>query len=1027
MRTGLYALALVLLVSISARAERLPVRAYGLADGLPSTFVDHIVSDSRGLLWFSTRDGLARFDGSRFVTYGIEDGLPVPTVNFLLETRNNTYWVATNGGGVCRMDTGVVSHAQPVATREQTSTLFECFSLGGDAADLVNVLCEDSSGRIWMGTDGGLFRIDVPTSGDAQPVKLDLHDASGHTRPVRVAALLAGPDGDMWVGTNEGLLRVLAGDRPRLYPAPVGATGSPVREIVRGVDGDIWAVYRLGLHRICVSASEGVNGCAQRDWMALPAGHSAESALVAADGRVWIGTERGLVEFDGRGLRRYERSQGLPERPISALGEDRNGNLWLASLSGVMKLSAGGFLTYDEHDGLTADRIRALFEDTNGQVFAVGDRWIVSRFDGARFVSAQPRAPRGTPPWGTQLAFLDRRNVWWIIGETSLSRYPPVRRIEDIDGRPGHVVYAGQPGIADRRFLRLFEDLHGDIWWSASGRPGELGRWNRRTQTFVRYPDVHGRVREDWPSAFGEDGSGNLWVGFSLGGLVRYNGLHFELLSDDDLPRGGITSIHRDGAGRLWIGSSSDGVTRVDDPEARRPRFTRYTTNEGLSTANVRCVTSDAQGRIYVGTARGVDRIDPRSGLVRRYTTDDGLANGFVTAALHDSRGRLWFGTMNGLSRLVTVEERQVVPPLTWIDAWRVNGVSQPVSHLGEGSIAGTVLEPHQTEVEIQFYAVEFREAGALRYQYRLQGASGDWSQPGAERLVHYSRLAPGRYQFEVRAVTADGLLSAVPAAMTFVIVPPMSQRWWFRTSLLLGVMLVGLVVHRYRVSRLLALERVRMRIAADLHDDIGGSLSRISIQSEVACRESTALGEQPGHRLMEIAENARGLVDALSDVVWSVDPRRDDLASVCRRIREYADDLFVSSGVRWKCTSSGDLDAVKLEPQARRNLFLLLKEAVTNVARHAAARSVSLNIVLATRELRVELRDDGRGFDAARFERGAPTDRQGLASMSARAGRLGARLEIRSSPGIGTAVSLHLPIVRRWQRMNMLLHRWLR
>ena len=157
------------------------------------------------------------------------------------------------------------------------------------------------------------------------------------------------------------------------------------------------------------------------------------------------------------------------------------------------------------------------------------------------------------------------------------------------------------------------------------------------------------------------------------------------------------------------------------------------------------------------------------------------------------------------------------------------------------------------------------------------------------------------------------------------------------------------------------------MRIAADLHDDIGGSLSRISIQSEVACREAAALGEQPARRLTEIAESARGLVDALGDVVWSVDPRRDDLASVCRRIREYADDVLVGTGVRWTYAASPNLEYVKLDPQARRQLFLLLKEAVTNVARHASARSASLEIELTNRELRAELRDDGRGFDPDR------------------------------------------------------------
>ena len=581
--------------------------------------------------------------------------------------------------------------------------------------------------------------------------------------------------------------------------------------------------------------------------------------------------------------------------------------------------------------------------------------------------------------------------------------------------------FDGQP------FLRLFEDVRGDIWWSAYGSNGELGRWDRQNQAFVRYRDVHGRVRGDWATAFGEDASGNLWIGFNLGGLVRYDGSRFELLSGDGVPGGSITSIHRDTSERLWIGSSSDGLTRVDDPVAERPRFTRYSTREGLSTGNVRCITSDTLDRIYVGTARGVDRIDPRSGVVRRYTTEDGLANGFVTAALHDSSGRLWFGTMDGLSRLVTAPERPVVAPTTWIEGWRVNGVPQPVSHLGEASISGIVLQPNQTEVQIEFYAVESRGAGALRYQYRLEGAGGDWNAPGPERLVHYSHLAPGRYQFQVRAVTADGVASDTPATMTFEIRPPLSQRAWFRASLMFGLIFVALAAHRYRIARVLAVERVRMRIAGDLHDDIGGSLSRISIQSEVACREAAALGDQPRRRIVEIADSAREVVGALGDVVWSVDPRKDDLASVCRRIREYADDLLAGKGVRWTYTASPNLECVKLDPQARRNLFLLLKEAVTNVARHAAARSASLEIDVTGHELRAELKDDGCGFDAGPFERGDPSDHQGVASMRARAERLGARLTIDSTPNAGTTLRLHLPILGPWERITMLLSRWLR
>ena len=213
------------------------------------------------------------------------------------------------------------------------------------------------------------------------------------------------------------------------------------------------------------------------------------------------------------------------------------------------------------------------------------------------------------------------------------------------------------------------------------------------------------------------------------------------------------------------------------------------------------------------------------------------------------------------------------------------------------------------------------------------------------------------------------------------------------------------------------------MRIAADLHDDIGGSLSRISIQSEVACREAAALGEQPAGRLAEIAESARGLIDALGDVVWSIDPRRDDLASVVRRVREYAGDVLAGRGVRWACTTSGHLEHVGLEPHVRRNLFLLLKEAVTNVGRHAAARSVFLHIELTNHELRAELRDDGCGFDPSAIAQREESDRYGIASMRMRADRLGARLMIDSSPGRGTTLAVHMR-VRRRRRMSMLLSR---
>ncbi|MGH9329233.1 MAG: two-component regulator propeller domain-containing protein [Vicinamibacterales bacterium] len=605
------------------------------------------------------------------------------------------------------------------APSEQPRKLFRCISLGQEAADHVNVLQEDAAGRIWIGTDGGLYRFDDGLAG-TRPRFVDLRDPDAAKRPVWVSALLAGDADEMWVGTNLGLIRLLADGRA--LPYRVASTASPgeVRDIARGADGRVWVAYPRGLllvrpvaapdpliRRSTMPADE-----QESRWIDLVEGEVGESALlVSVDGHAWIGTDRGLLEFDGQRFRRYGAAHGLPERLISELARDRDDNVWIAALSGVTKLSQHGFITYDKHDGLTPATIHSLFEDSSGHVFAVGDSWIVSRFDGTRFVSVRPRMAPATPGWAAQLAFLDRAGAWWILGQTGLARYPAAEGIDQIHDRPPPVVYASLGGAPGQGLFRLFEDARGDIWWGAAGETGGLGRWGRATNSFVRYPDAQGDVRGDKASAFGEDASGALWIGFYRGGLLRYDGGRFERLSGKDVPGGMITAIHRDSRGRLWIGSNRDGLTRVDDPTDGRRRFVRYTTADGLSSGNVRCVISDATDRIYVGTVRGVDRLDPPSGAIRRYTTADGLANGFVTAALRDSNGGLWFGTLDGLSRLVPRREGIPAPPSTWIEGWRINGVPQGVSHLGQALVSRVVLQPRQNQIQIEFYGWDSDEA----------------------------------------------------------------------------------------------------------------------------------------------------------------------------------------------------------------------------------------------------------------------------------------------------------------------------
>jgi signal transduction histidine kinase len=585
-----------------------------------------------------------------------------------------------------------------------------------------------------------------------------------------------------------------------------------------------------------------------------------------------------------------------------------------------------------------------------------------------------------------------------------------VRRLEELTGRPPEVLYAPENGLAHPIVIRLFEDRRGDLW--ASGRSSlevGLARWERATGLWHAYSEQDGLPAGLAPGAFVEDAAGTLWIGLLHGGLMRYRQGRFVPIAQEAVTRA-IMTAYRDDHGELWIGSSQDGLLRVMDPTAERPRFVHYTTAQGLASNNVRCLTSDRLGRIYVGSARGVDQLDVASGQVRHFTTADGLANSFVTASFRDRSGALWFGTMRGLSRLVPQAEPSRSPPPVWIASVRVNGVPRPVSHLGVRSVSGLELAPAENHVQIEFFGLGFAVGEPLRYQYRLEGADREWSRPAEGREVHYARLVPGRYRFQVRAVATDGAPSPEPALVEFTVFPPFWRRPWFQAAVVLGLALLIWAVHRHRLAQALAVERVRTRIASDLHDDVGSAVSRMAILSEVAKRQVEATHADAARVLEEIGTSARGLLDTTGDIVWAIDPRRDDVASLVARVREFGADLLEAQGIAWDFVASPEAEGLRFDAEQRRQLLLIFKEALHNIARHARCAAASVSIASRDGRLHAEIRDDGHGFTEDPAAAGAG---HGLGSMRARAAQLGGELHVHSEPGVGTRLRLQVPLHR--------------
>jgi signal transduction histidine kinase len=714
---------------------------------------------------------------------------------------------------------------------------------------------------------------------------------------------------------------------------------------------------------------------------------------------------------------------------VQALAQDSAGNLWIGTDgSGAAKLAWNSFITYTSEDGLQGVQIDSIFEDPSGKLCVLArqsDKYLyLNEFDGKRFQATRVNLPAGAKlvNWGARAQCIarDRDGEWWIGTSDGLFRYSGIRQISDLSKRSPSAHYTARDGLPAGPIVSVYTDLSGRLWVSTTGKRNGVAYWDRTSGTFHLALEEESWLPTSGVSLFAEDGLRQLWMGVLRFGkgqpeMARLRtALVDRVGGGDDAPPGGIRALYRDRQMRLWAGTNQSGLMRFDHPEGDRPAFRRYTTSDGLSSDVILALTEDPLGRIFVGNGSGVDRLDAATGQVKRYTSADGLAAGEVHASFCDSHGVLWFGTAAGLSRLESQPARATAPPRIVITSLRVGGIRQPASELGEVEMAGLRFQSNQNDVEVEFAALALAPAETLRYQYKLEGADSDWSAPSLQRSVNYANLSPDSYLFLVRAINSEGISSTQPARIAFVILPPVWLRWWFQ---LLGAAAACATIyslHRYRVARLLELERVRTRIATDLHDDIGSSLSQIAILSELANRQVGPSQPELSEPLNDIAGISRDLVDSMSEIVWAIDPERDHIDDLIHRMRRFASDVFSACGVRLEFHAPEAEQDWQMGADLRRQVFLIFKEAVHNVLRHSGATEVSIDLQVEHASLILKIADNGKGFDCIR-----DYDGHGLGSMRDRAQAVGGDVSIQSGVS-GTTVTLRVSAGRRISQ-----HRW--
>ena len=838
-------LGLFILQATLVHAEQLPLQSYRIAEGLPVDYVRCLKQDSNGFLWFGTERGLSRFDGYRFTHYGIQEGMPYPTVSDLIQTRLGTYWVATNGGGVFQMRPFVDAANPGGRPTAEANSRFKAFRVGeSPASNRVNVLFEDAAGRIWAGTDAGLFQLDpAKTNGEFIPVSIGVPSLADGD--LQVWTFAEDDEGSLWIGTKNGLIRLLPDGRMHHYPVQPLPSGRDLIWVLRfDREGRLWIGHEswLIVFKPLPAGAEQVPESASRNshsnpWQRLQPGGAPDGPVIlpslpgearryqtiarafcqTTDGRFWIGTDHGLIESDGQRFRLFTTAHGLSATAVETgeLIEDRDGNLWIGLVgSGVMRLVRNGFVTYTASDGLEQGTVGSIFEGQGGEWYVISSGWRVNRADerpdGVRFTSVRLNLPpRITDSmWRSFRRIIrDRTGEWWVGTPEGLYRFPKVERLEQLAAVRPKAHYTARDGLVDDDVTYLFEDSRGDVWIGTFA-PGReiLTRWERASGRFHRYSERDGLKPFNAAFCFQEDAAGRVWIGFREGGLARYSEGRFTLFDiADGVPAGQISSLYLDRAGRLWV--TGGGLARIENPEAAHPSFKVFLARAHLwdiPNSVGFAIAEDNAARIYVATALGVDRLDPATGRIKHYTTADGLPTTNPYVGFRDSLGRLWFGfgRSPGLARLMPQPDGpDPQPPAVFINGLRIGGEPYPVSDFGQTEVGYLELEPGQKHVQIDFFGLS-SVGEPLQYQHKLEGAGQDWSAPSEQR-THLISLGAGTYRFLVRAVRRDGSQSQKPASISFRILPPFWQRWWFVG--LAAVMVIAVVVgfDRYRAARL--------------------------------------------------------------------------------------------------------------------------------------------------------------------------------------------------------------------------------
>jgi ligand-binding sensor domain-containing protein/two-component sensor histidine kinase len=981
-------------------------------DRLASSQVNYVLKDHSGYYWISSLAGLQRFDGRRMLSFQHDPGdphsLPDNSVGIIMEDNQHRLWLNTNGNP-CLFDPVTRSFKKiPVEINKESYGILSFF--------------QDKNGSLWMTTlSDGFFVFDT-TKNVFRSYTLLWPECFGLISYVAEDR----QTGNFWLSTSKGV--ALYDPQKRVYyhngnnPQNLQCFNDPVFRLMsllyKDDNNGLWIQfwnpgpgfmhYRYDLSTgelIYISQYTGVHF-----WGFISDGSGTTWAYGSKLGR-YDPKARAFIDIVPQKNSLY----GIDFNDIFNMSSDSENNLWLMTNLGLYSFNARQryFTTYSSASpGLSKEKIgpntNSFIETRDGTFISLSWGGDGLYFYDSAFNRVPPKygykpAAPGDNHLLTWCGLQDSKGIIWIGCQHGA--------IIQLDPSKNKMTRLNPPQFGNRTIRSIAEDKNGNLWFGT--QHNILVKWERSSNTYKQVIDSSKeKYNLGWVLRLVPGNENDIWAATLNGGLLHID-CDKNIISEQFLP------VQNDPAGisseniREIIKWSNDTLAvltakGIDLFLLRTKQFSHINSSHGLPPEGITSMIKDQKNNLWFSSLDGISKIHLPDKRVYHYGSADGITEqDFQLASVHQlQNGKIVFGNTTGFVAFDPAGIKETALP----SDVRITGIRIFDSSIHTDSLFRSGnrmrLRYSQNYIAIQFSSLSNITHNNPDYLYMLEGLDKNWIKANENQEAVYTYLPPGDYTFKVKAISRDGIESNNITSFGIHITPPFYKAWWFLVLLALLVGAVCYYIYTLRMKRRREREIIRNRIARDLHDDMGSTLSTISILSSMAKSKLNTDEIKAGEYINKISDNSQRMMEAMDDIVWAIKPDNDSMQKLVARMREFATNVLEAKDIEIDFYIDPGVSEIKLDMEQRRDLFLVFKEAVNNVAKYSKCKKATVQLGKARKRLVLMVKDDGIGFDIKAADTG-----NGLGNMQKRADALKGRLQFQTKPRDGTAVILNIPI----------------